>query len=68
MIFKPIEIQDKLGRTIVLRTPTPDDADALKLFLPKLHILSASRKRLPSHMSRKSISSITVLHQNDLSY
>lgn len=33
MICEPIEIQDKLGRTVILRTPTPDDADALIQYL-----------------------------------
>lgn len=33
MILTPIEIQDKFGRTVILRTPTPDDADALIEYL-----------------------------------
>lgn len=33
MVCEPIEIQDKLGRTVILRTPTPNDADALIQYL-----------------------------------
>ena len=29
MKFDPIEVKDKLDRTIILRSATPDDADAL---------------------------------------
>ena len=33
MKFEPIEIKDKLGRIIVLRNATPDDADDLIKYL-----------------------------------
>lgn len=60
MIFKPIEIQDKLGRTIVLRTPTPDDADAL---IDYLKVISAETPYLIREPEE-----ITITHEQEVNF
>lgn len=60
MIYKPIEIQDKLGRTIMLRTPTPDDADALIAYLKIISTETPYLIREPEE--------ITITHEQEVDF
>ena len=60
MICEPIEIQDKLGRTVILRTPTPDDADAL------IQYLKVTSAETP-YLIRES-EEITLTHEQEVTF
>ena len=60
MIYEPIEIKDKLGRTVILRTPTPDDADSLIKYLKVISTETPYLIREPEE--------ITLTHEQEVDF